>query len=216
MSRVRRKAGTKEALLVLAPPLVVDPKANRGNWRGDFKNNNQIHIELGMGRGIFLFTLAQKNPDINFIGIEIKEEVLLSGVKKNLAYNLPNLAYVWGDIGDLAGFFANEEVARMYINFCDPWPKIRHAKRRLTHGNFLDIYRAILQESGEVHFKTDNEDLFEFSLNQFCAKNWGLENISLDLYRNLLVDNVPTEYELKFVEQGLKIYRLEAIKNKHK
>ncbi|KJS81675.1 MAG: tRNA (guanine-N7)-methyltransferase [Peptococcaceae bacterium BICA1-8] len=211
MSRVRRKAGTKEALLALSPPLVVNPKANRGNWQGFFNNNNKIHIELGMGRGTFIFTLAQRNPDINFIGLEIKEEVLITGIKKTLDYSLPNLAYVWGDVNDLSDYFANEEVARIYINFCDPWPKFRHTKRRITHGNFLDIYQIILQERGEIHFKTDNEDLFEFSLNMFRAKNWGLKDVSLDFYRDLPLDNVPTEYELKFVEQGLKIFRLAAI-----
>jgi len=212
MSRVRRKSGTKEALLTLAPLLVVDPKANRGSWQGYFKNNNQIHIELGMGRGTFISTLAQRNPNINFIGLEIKEEVLLTGIKKAMDYNLPNLAFIWGDVEDLGDFFANQEVAKIYINFCDPWPKFRHIKRRLTHAHFLDIYNTILLQKGEVHFKTDNEELFEFSLNQFSVKNWGLRNISLNLYRNLPIDNVPTEYELKFVEQGLKILRLEAIK----
>jgi len=211
MSRVRRKPGTKEALLSMVPPLILEPAQNQGNWCSYFKNNNPIHIELGMGRGTFITTMAQKYPNINFIGVELKEEVLLTAIKKTQHLSLRNLGYIWGDGKDLPEFFAPKELARIYLNFSDPWPKARHAKRRLTHVNFLTMYRQILESQGEVHFKTDNEELFEYSLNQFCFQNWKLKNISLDLYRNKPEDNVPTEYESKFVSQGKKIYRLEGV-----
>jgi len=212
MSRVRRKPGTREALLAMAPPLVVEPARNKGKWYEYFKNTNPIHVELGMGRGSFIITMAQKFPHYNYIGLELKEEVLLSGIKKAKDLRLTNLAFIWGDVKYLPDFFAPGELNRIHLNFSDPWPKARHAKRRLTHANFLKIYQDILDSNGEVHLKTDNGELFEFSLNQFCSQNWNLKNISLDLYRNLPVDNVPTEYELKYVEQGKKIYRLEGTK----
>lgn len=210
MSRVRRKPGTKEALLSMVPPLVPDPAQNKGKWNNYFQNSNPIHIELGMGKGTFITTMAQKYPQYNFIGLELREEILLTGIRKAKGLNLPNLAFIWSNVMELADYFMTGELARIYINFCDPWPKARHAKRRLTHANFLKIYSEILMSGGEVHFKTDNEELFQFSLNEFCSQGWRLKNISLDLYRNLPENNVATEYERKFVEQGLKIYRLEG------
>ena len=154
--------------------------------------------------------MAQKYPQYNFIGLELREEILLTGIRKAKGLNLPYLAFIWSNVMELADYFMTGELARIYINFCDPWPKARHAKRRLTHANFLKIYSEILMSGGEVHFKTDNEELFQFSLNEFCSQGWRLKNISLDLYRNLPENNVATEYERKFVEQGLKIYRLEG------
>ncbi|MFZ7104817.1 MAG: tRNA (guanosine(46)-N7)-methyltransferase TrmB [Peptococcaceae bacterium] len=213
MSRIRRKAGTKEELLQLSPPLVLDPKQYKGKWQEYFQNANPIRLELGMGKGTFISTLALENPGINYIGLELREEVLLSGLKKSREPGLANIAFIWTDIKDLADYFAGDEVNRIYINFCDPWPKVRHAKRRLTHAGFLNVYQEILVNQAEVHFKTDNEELFEFSLNQFSQAGFVLKNIRLNLYRNLPDDNVPTEYELKYREQGLKIMRLEAVNN---
>lgn len=210
--RIRKKPGTKEALLALVPPLVLEPQTNMEKWQQYFGNDNPIHIELGMGRGRFITTQAQNNPHINYIGIELIEEVLLVGVKRAVEQSLENIAFIWGNVQELANYFGPEELARIYINFCDPWPKNRWAKRRLTHRGFLASYRKLLNEEGEIHFKTDNQELFEFSLNELVDDKWQLQNITLDLYRNPPADNVATEYEQKFQEQGMKIYRLEGKK----
>ena len=160
-----------------------DIESLKGHWNEVFKNDNEIHAEFGTGRGKFITTLAKLNPNINYIAMEIKEEVLLKAVEKA----------------------AND-------NFCDPWPKKRWSKRRLTHTNFLQKYFNILKDDGEVHFKSDNEKLFEFTLNEFCNNPWKLKNISLDLANNEDIENITTEYEDKFTSQGLKIYRCEAQK----
>src|SRR5690554_4293203 len=141
--RLRRKPGTKEILLALVPPLVVKPEEHQGKWQQNFGNNNPIYIELGIGRGRFITTLAKNNPQINYIGLELKEEVLLVAVKKAVEEGINNIAFLWGDVQQLANYFGHEELARIYINFCDPWPKKRWAKRRLTHRGLLAIYQRL-------------------------------------------------------------------------
>ena len=214
MARVRKQPGTREALLQYAPVVVLEPEQQKGRWQDVFGNDHPIRIEVGMGKGKFVSTMARQNPDINFIGIEVIEEVLLDAVKRmNRAEGIPeNLRLVWINASLLEDLFAPGEVDRIYLNFSDPWPKTRHAKRRLTHKGFLDQYATILQPEGQVQFKTDNQGLFEFSLNEFCACGWHLQNIQLDMYQKLPEGNVATEYETKFHAQGMPIYRLEAIK----
>ena len=214
MARVRKQHGTREALMEYAPIVVLEPEQHKGAWREIFGNDHPIHMEVGMGKGKFVSTLARQNPDINFIGVEVIEEVLLDAVKRmNRAEGIPeNLRLVWVNASLLEDLFAAEEVDRIYLNFSDPWPKTRHAKRRLTHKGFLDQYRVILGAEGQVHFKTDNQGLFEFSLNEFSACGWRMQNIQLDMYKKLPEGNVATEYETKFHNQGMPIYRLEAVK----
>ncbi|WP_270839475.1 tRNA (guanosine(46)-N7)-methyltransferase TrmB [Peptacetobacter hiranonis] len=185
-----------------------------GKWHERFGNENPIHIEVGTGKGQFITTLAELNPDKNYIAMEIKEEVLLHAVYKAKEKGLTNILFIWGDVKMLPEYFDVAELARIYVNFCDPWPKNRWAKRRLTHSDFLNIYRRVLDENGEIHFKTDNEKLFEFSLNEIAENDWKLKNISLDLANSNYKENVTTEYEDKFMAQGMKIYRLEAAKRK--
>lgn len=185
-----------------------------GKWHERFGNENPIHIEVGTGKGQFITTLAELNPDKNYIAMEIKEEVLLHAVYKAKEKGLTNILFIWGDVKMLPEYFDVAELARIYVNFCDPWPKNRWAKRRLTHSDFLNIYRRVLDENGEIHFKTDNEKLFEFSLNEIAGNDWKLKNISLDLANSNYEENVTTEYEDKFMAQGMKIYRLEAAKRK--
>lgn len=185
-----------------------------GKWYERFGNENPIHIEVGTGKGQFITTLAELNPDKNYIAMEIKEEVLLHAVYKAKEKGLTNILFIWGDVKMLPEYFDVAELARIYVNFCDPWPKNRWAKRRLTHSDFLNIYRRVLDENGEIHFKTDNEKLFEFSLNEIAENDWKLKNISLDLANSNYEENVTTEYEDKFMAQGMKIYRLEAAKRK--
>ena len=184
-------------------------EALKGKWNEKFNNNNPIHVEFGTGRGKFITTLASQNPDINYIAFEIKEEVLVKGVEKAEQANLNNILFAWADVKNILDYFDENELSRVYVNFCDPWPKKRWAKRRLTHTNFLNMYEKVLNENGELHFKTDNQNLFEFSLNEISANDWLLKNISLDL-ANSDFENVTTEYEDKFMSQGLKIFRCEA------
>ena len=188
-------------------------EALKGKWNEKFNNNNPIHVEFGTGRGKFITTLAAQNPDINYIAFEIKEEVLIKGVEKAVEANLNNILFAWADVKNILDYFDENELSRVYVNFCDPWPKKRWAKRRLTHTNFLNMYEKVLNENGELHFKTDNQNLFEFSLNEISANDWQLNNISLDL-ANSDFENVTTEYEDKFMSYGMKIYRCEAKKRK--
>lgn len=188
-------------------------EALKGKWNEKFNNNNPIHVEFGTGRGKFITTLATQNPDINYIAFEIKEEVLIKGVEKAVEANLNNILFAWADVKNILDYFDEDELSRVYVNFCDPWPKKRWAKRRLTHTNFLNMYEKVLNENGELHFKTDNQNLFEFSLNEISDNDWQLKNISLDL-ANSDFENVTTEYEDKFMSYGMKIYRCEAKKSK--
>lgn len=185
-------------------------KNYRGRWKEIFGNDNPIHVEVGTGRGKFLTGMAQANRDINYIALEIKEEVLVKAVEKADKLNLNNIVFLWGSVELFDLYFADSELDRIYINFCDPWPKKRNAKRRLTHRNFLELYRKKLN-NGQIHFKTDNRDLFEFSLNEISNNNWILQNISLNLANSDYEGNITTEYEERFMTLGMPIYRLEAI-----
>lgn len=188
-------------------------EALKGKWSDRFGNDNPIHVEFGTGRGKFITTLASQNPNINYIAFEIKEEVLLKAVEKGFENNLSNILFAWADVKNILDYFDENELSRVYVNFCDPWPKKRWSKRRLTHTNFLNMYELVLNPSGEIHFKTDNEKLFEYSLNELSLNNWKLKNISLDL-ANSDFENVTTEYEDKFMSYGMKIFRCEASKVK--
>ena len=211
--RRRRKKGADIKLLSYTDYVIRENIEDlKGKWSEKFQNNNPIHVEFGTGRGKFITTLAKQNPDINYIAMEIKEEVLLKGVEKAAEANLNNIVFLWSDVSNILDYFDKGEISRVYINFCDPWPKKRWAKRRLTHTSFLNKYYNILNEKGEVHFKSDNEGLFEFTLNEICNNPWKLKNICLDLGNNEDVYNVTTEYEDKFMSQGMKIYRCEAQK----
>lgn len=211
--RRRRKKGSDEKLLSYTNYVLKDDvEILKGSWNKRFNNANPIHVEFGTGRGKFITTLAKQNPNINYIAMEIKEEVLLKAVEKAEVEELDNILFIWGDVSNILNLFEKGELSRIYVNFCDPWPKTRWAKRRLTHANFLNLYKVILNEEGEVHFKTDNEKLFEFSLNEIASNNWLLKNICLDLANNEIIDNVTTEYEDKFMSQGMKIFRCEAKK----
>ena len=211
--RRRKKKGSDIKLLSYSDYVIKgDSISHKGEWNKIFKNDNPIHAEFGTGRGKFLTTHAKNNPDINYIAMEVKEEVLLKAVEKAAEANLTNIVFVWGDFNNILDYFEEGELSRIYINFCDPWPKKRWAKRRLTHSNYLEKYYNILNEDGEIHFKSDNEKLFEFTLNEICKNKWNLKNISLDLANNEDFENITTEYEDKFMSQGLKIYRCEAKK----
>lgn len=210
--RRRKVKGADEKLLSYKNYVLKDDIQNlKGRWNEKFNNNNPIYVEFGTGRGKFITTLAKQNPNINYIAFEIKEEVLLKAVEKAQEAELKNILFAWADVKNILDYFENGELSRVYVNFCDPWPKKRWAKRRLTHTNFLNMYKLLLNSDGEIHFKTDNEKLFEFSLNEIASNDWLLKDISLDL-ANSDFENVTTEYEDKFMSYGMKIFRCVAKK----
>ncbi|MBC6309802.1 tRNA (guanosine(46)-N7)-methyltransferase TrmB [Listeria sp. FSL L7-1582] len=208
--RVKHKPWAREKILAHPEVCVANPEELKGKWHQLFGNENPIHIEIGTGKGQFVTGMAQANPDINYIGIEVVESVLITALDKALAAGIPNLRLLSVDGADLLEYFEKAEVARVYLNFSDPWPKKRHAKRRLTHPNFLDSYKALLPVDGEIHFKTDNRSLFEYSLVAFSEYGVLLTYLSLDLHNSEFEGNIMTEYEEKFSAQGFPIYRLEA------
>ncbi|MEG2788636.1 MAG: tRNA (guanosine(46)-N7)-methyltransferase TrmB [Romboutsia sp.] len=211
--RRRKKKGADTRLLSFENLVLKGESIDlKGKWRDQFKKNNPIHVEFGTGRGKFITTLAKQNPHINYIAMEIKEEVLLKAVEKASQNELDNILFVWGDVNNILEYFDKDELDRVYVNFCDPWPKKRWYKRRLTYRGFLENYKTILNENGEIHFKTDNEKLFEFSLNELSEADLKLKNITLDLANSDYEGNVTTEYEDKFMSYGMKIYRVEGLK----
>lgn len=183
----------------------------KGKWNTLFGNDNPIHIEIGMGKGQFIMALAAANPDINYVGIEKYSSVLIRAIEKQETEDLPNLLFIRMEAEHIAEVFEEDEVKRIYLNFSDPWPKDRHAKRRLTSLQFLERYEKILSPEGHVIFKTDNRDLFDFSLEQVeAAPHWALLNHTFDLHHSEFVQgNVMTEYEERFVEKGNAICRME-------
>ncbi|WHH57914.1 tRNA (guanosine(46)-N7)-methyltransferase TrmB [Petroclostridium sp. X23] len=209
--RTRKKAITRDQLTHYDNYICTNPEDYRSKWHEYFSNDNKIHVELGTGRGKFLITLAQRNPHINYIGLEMKEPLIFDAVFKAQNIRLNNIAFLHYNAYNLEKTFSDKEVDLLFINFCDPWPKKRWAKRRLIHGNFLVIYNRLLNNGSEIHFKTDNEKLFEFSLNEFCQYDYKLKNITFDLHNTEAPDIVTTEYEDKFVSKGMRIYRCEAV-----
>lgn len=204
-----------EGVIEMHRAVIKRPEAQRGCWKQVFGNQNPIYIEIGMGKGKFILEMAQKYPDINFIGIERYSSVLLGAVEKfdtEEYKELTNVRFVCMDARNIAEVFGEEEVDRIYLNFSDPWPKARHAKRRLTSQEFLERYEKILSEEGSVEFKTDNTELFNFSMEQIKETGWKLKRYTYDLHHHedLNDDNVMTEYEEKFSAKGNPINKLIA------
>lgn len=186
-------------------------EALQGTWQTVFGRQAPVHVELGTGKGDFLSEMAYRFPEINFIGIELQQDVLYSAARKVRERELKNVRLLVFDINHIETIFAPGEISRFYVNFCDPWPKKRHAKRRLTHAGFLEKYRHILQPGGELHFKTDNRPLFDFSLEQFESVGLAVRNVSFDLHGEGMEGNIETEYERKFSGLGEKICRCEVL-----
>lgn len=208
--RVRKRKGAEEHLDNNPQYVILKPEEAKGRWKEVFGNDNPVHIEVGSGKGRFITGMAAKHPEINYIGIDIQRSVLSYALDKVLASNLPNIKLLLVDGSSLTNYFAEGEVDLMYLNFSDPWPKTRHEKRRLTYKSFLDTYKHILPENGEIHFKTDNRGLFEYSLASFSQYGMTLKQVWLDLHASDYADNVMTEYEERFSKKGQVIYRVEA------
>lgn len=210
--RLRKIKGAREALEENKYYFIPNPEDFKGNWKNVFNNNNPIHLEIGCGKGNFIIGMAKAFPDVNFIALEKFESVLIRALEKIEDEEIPNLKLINVDADTLLNIFATSEVDNIYLNFSDPWPKTRHAKRRLTYKTFLDIYSNILKDSGAIMQKTDNKILFEYSIESLSENNWVLSNISVDLHSTDMF-NIMTEYEAKKSKLG-PIYRLEARKRK--
>lgn len=209
--RMRKKKHRSERLERCDALMVEDISRFYGDIKGIFESEKPLYIEIGCGKGGFINSMAEQNPDINFLAIEKNQDVLVLAMEKALNSGVKNLKFVSGDAQMLGDMNTKSKADRIYINFCDPWQKTRHKKRRLTHERFLKIYQEILKEHGEIHFKTDNQKLFEFSLNSFSDYGMRLKNITLDLHASDFKGNVLTEYEKLFSEKGQPIYRCEAV-----
>ncbi|MGA9286931.1 MAG: tRNA (guanosine(46)-N7)-methyltransferase TrmB [Anaerobacillus sp.] len=188
----------------------TNPSEKKGKWNDVFHNSNPIHLEVGTGKGQFIIGMAKQHPDINFVGLELSASVMVSALEKLIEEDVPNVRLLNENAQDLSQIFEENEVSRVYLNFSDPWPKNRHEKRRLMYKSFLDLYRIVMKQNSEVHFKTDNQGLFEYSLHSFSAYGMTLNHVSLDLHQSGMANNVMTEYEEKFSAKGSRIYRCEA------
>ena len=199
--RLRNIPGAKDAILE-SPFVIQEPEKNKGKWSSVFPKEQPLHIEVGMGKGRFLMELAALHPDINYVGIEMYDSVLLRALQK--MEELTEEGRVLPEI------FEKGEVSKIYLNFSDPWPKARHAKRRLTSREFLARYDEILKPEGRVEFKTDNKDLFLFSLEEVEETKWRLLEHTFDLHNDekMNAGNVMTEYEEKFSSMGNPIYKM--------
>lgn len=182
----------------------------KGIWNRVFGNDSPIHIEIGMGKGRFIMELAAENPDINYIGMERYDSVLYRALQKMEEQPLPNLRFLCEDAALLPDFFEKSEISKIYLNFSDPWPKDRHAKRRLTSRQFLERYDQVLSDDGQIEFKTDNQGLFDFSLDEVEQSKWNLDAVTRDLHHDaqLCEGNIMTEYEEKFSSMGNPIYKM--------
>ena len=208
--RLRHIKGAEETIAV-SPYVIQEPESCRGRWAEVFHNQNPIQIEVGMGKGKFLMELAQKHPEINYVGIERYSSVLLRGLQKREELDLSNIWFLCIDARQLAEVFEEGEVERIYLNFSDPWPKDRHAKSRLTSPEFMAVYDKILAADGQVEFKTDNEGLFDYSLESIPQAGWRIEASTRDLHHSPMAEgNVMTEYEEKFASKGNSICKLIA------
>lgn len=212
--RLRNIPGSQERILENKYTIQTDGADGadyRGKWAKEFfHNDHPVHIEVGMGKGKFILEMARQNPDINYIGIEKYSSVLVRALDQREELESDNLLFLRMDAEDIDQYFAPGEVAKIYLNFSDPWPKDRHAKRRLTSQTFLGRYDKILKPEGHVEFKTDNKDLFQFSLEQVEPAGWHLDAFTWDLHHDETLNqgNVMTEYEQKFSSMGNPICKM--------
>ncbi len=199
--------------------IVIDQEratAQIGKWQDLFDQEQPIHVEIGSGKGQFILGMALAHPEINYIGMEIQETAIAIAARKSFDQvgKLPNLRYIHGNGHGVETYFEKAEVAKLYLNFSDPWPKKRHESRRLTYKTFLKSYEAILPDHGEVEFKTDNRHLFEYSMVSFMdyGMRWAADDYTLDLHadEDKVAGNIETEYEQKFLAKGQPIYKIKA------
>ncbi len=208
--RLRHIPGSEEEIAT-SPYVIQNPSEKKGCWKEVFGNENPIEIEIGMGKGRFIMELAALHPEINYVGIERYPSVLLRGLQKRAELELDNIYFMCVDAKNLAEIYAPGEVEKIYLNFSDPWPKDRHEKRRLTSEDFMTVYNQILRPDGVVEFKSDNRELFDYSLEAIPRAGWKIVDFTYDLHHSEMgAGNVMTEYEEKFSAKGNPIYKLVA------
>lgn len=209
--RIRNNPHAEEGLKQLKKLLLEPKTGERMDLERIFTGNPPIYLELGMGRGRFLLQMAQDNPEAAFIGVEMLKEVLVKGVRRSDELGLSNCRFIWTRIHEIDQWFLPGTIAGIYLNFSDPWPKERHGKRRLTHPGYLNRYRSILAPEGFIQFRTDNRELFEFSINAFLESGYEVRDVRLNWHAHPDSTGAPrTEYEEKFAEVGKAIYQLVA------
>lgn len=183
---------------------IKEPRELKGKWNEEFKNNNPIYLELGCGRGGFLAQNCIKNKDVNHVAVDLKDEVLVYALRKLQETEMTNGRIVALNINFISEIFDKDEISKIYINFCNPWPKDRHNKRRLTHTRFLKQYKNFLKPNSEIWFKTDDTDLFNDSKEYFESEGFELKFVTYDLHKSDFKENLMTEYETKFTSLGMK------------
>lgn len=206
--RLRNIPGSRD-VIAESEYVIHDFKGASGKWNEIFGNDNPIRVEIGMGKGQFIYSLASLNPDINYVGVEKFSSVLIRGIQKQEAQPLPNLKFIRMEAEEIAEVFSKDEVDRIYLNFSDPWPKDRHAKRRLPSRQFLARYNCFLKKDGVIEFKTDNHDLFMFALEEVPEAGWHVDAVTYDLHNDAAMNegNIMTEYEERFSAMGNPIYK---------
>ena len=204
--RMRRKTNLIPRLEKCSHLLVTDPAVLCGRWLDEFSPYSELHLELGCGKGLFTAETAKAGSEFFIAALEKSASVMVTAVERADAIGLKNVRFLNGLADYLTDFFAPNEVSRIYINFCDPWPANRHARRRLTGRRFLELYKQVLRPGGEIHFKTDNLPLFEFSLPEFESAGFLVSEVTRDLHENG-PGGVMTDYEMKFHSQGVTIKR---------
>lgn len=215
--RLRNVTGSRE-MIAESKYVIHEPELQKGKWKEIFGNDHPIHIEIGMGKGRFMMDMAATHPQINYIGIEKYSTVLLRAIQKMEENELPNLKFIRMDAEDICEVFAENEIDKIYLNFSDPWPKDRHAKRRLPSREFLSRYDQFLVADGRLEFKTDNTDLFDFALEELEPAGWKLEVMTRDLHHDakMVEGNIMTEYEEKFSSMGNPIYKYIIYREKNR
>lgn len=211
--RMRKKPNLVPRMERCARYLISDPAQYRGHWRDLKPDARELRLEIGCGKGRFSAETAQQNPDVLYIALERVPDAMVIAMERSMEKGLDNIFFIDGDAALLRDYFAPDEVDLLYINFCDPWPGLKHARRRLTHPQFLVLYRGILREGGQIHFKSDNHDLFEWSLFQFPKAGYALSEVTRDLHGNGIC-GVMTDYEEKFHLMGTHINRCVGTKEK--
>lgn len=209
--RMRKKKHLKERLDACSDIIIYDMDKYAGDIMGVFGDHKPLRMEIGCGKGRFITETAKLNPDVNFLAVEKNLNVLVLAAEKIKAAGLNNVKFFAQDVNLLRGYETETKCDVIYINFCDPWHKHSYRRRRLTHEQHLALWEKFLGEGGEIHFKTDNQKLFEFSLNSFSDYGMRLKNITLDLHNSDFTENIMTEYEMLFSEKGQPIYRCEAM-----
>lgn len=208
--RMRKRNNLEPRMEACTAVWIQDPENHRGKWRQLLPTAKELHLEIGCGKGKFTVEMAEQNPEVLFIAVERVKEALVLAMEKAISMGLKNVYFLSVDAAELDQLFAPGEADRIYLNFCDPWPRSKNAKRRLTYHSFLEKYRAVLRPDGEIHFKTDNAGLFAWSLEEFERYGYPVRNVTDDLHRDGVV-GVMTGYEEKFYALGTPIHRCEIL-----